>query len=235
MAEKLTDKYGVEMTVYADKIDEEIHAFFSRFASEKVAGNLAALDEFIANSTQQKWSACLMHVGKAVFPDNGVLKINSMHDIRLKNGAIGKAPHNNYDIDIINYLVDIYIYYCSIFDKMVSLYAFAYMVNIPEHVLYQWLYADDREAGVSGSRALIHQKLVGNQEKSLSEILAQGKRNPVAILGILNHYHGWNMPHVSREIGEHTARNVDALPSFGNMHNALTDSQQGETPANGVK
>lgn len=234
--ETIKDGNGEKITVYADRIDEEIHAFYARFAGEKVASDPAAFEKFITDSPQTRWTACMMHCARTVFHDRKALKDSTPKFKTDKpHGFKLYSKNTEYDVDIINNIADIYINYCTLYDKAINVNGFTKLLGMSDDRFYKWLNGDDNGDEVTRKRKLLAQKIIAENEKSLSEILTTGKRNPVAVLGVLNHYHGWNMPHVSREIAQKPARSVEELPSFGNMHNALPDSRQGETSENAVK
>lgn len=235
--ETIKDGNGEKITVYADRIDEEIHAFYARFAGEKIASDPVAFEKFITESPQTRWTACMMHCARTVFHDRKALKSSERYS-KYTYPSGSKALFTNdgaYDIDIVNNIADIYINYCVMYDKAVNANGFTKLLGIDDVVFYRWLNGDDGGDDVARKRKSVAQKIIAENEKSLSEILTTGKRNPVAVLGVLNHYHGWNMPHVSREIAQKPARSVEELPSFGNMHNALVDNRQGETSENAAK
>jgi hypothetical protein len=53
------------------------------------------------------------------------------------------------------------------------------------------------------------------REESLSNKLADGNKNPVGILAILNRHYQWNLPGVSKESAKTGALSAAELPKLG--------------------
>ena len=216
---------GDDITVYVNRIEEELYSFYAALCPEKVAADPAALAEEIRKSSDNRFSAALMHIRAAVFPDRDVFKtVSGWHWVPGDTGL--KVEDKAYNPDILAPILDYYIYLCALYDKTVTQHGFCKLTGISDGVISSWSALDDTDS-VSKKRRALYKKLRGENENSLTGMLTTGKRNPVGLLGVLNHYHGWNMPGVSREIGQRTARTLSQLPDFGSLHNALTDSAEG--------
>ena len=138
---------------------------------------------------QSRWNAALLYINKNYFklhPD--MLKAGNYCDGNLKHG--NSSNNNAYDLDIINYICDIYIDLCYEYDKEISCMGFGKLTGISQDTLYQWG-AETSRPSSSGSE--IFKKLTTEREESLSNMLISGKRNPVGLLGALNRHYGWNM------------------------------------------
>lgn len=228
MAEIVRDNTtGEEVAaVYINRIEEELYNFFSGLVSPDVANDHAKLAEEIRKASDNRFSAALMHIRAKVFPDRDMLKsVSGWHWVPGSTGL--KVEDKAYDPDIIAPILDYYIYLCNVYDKTVTQHGFCKLIGVSDGVISSWGNPDNGDR-VSDKRKAIYKKLRGENENSLTGMLTTGKRNPVGLLGVLNHYHGWNMPGVSREIGRRTARALDQLPQFGNVHNALTDGSRAQ-------
>ena len=217
------DYNGDAMTVYSDRVDEAIHEVFSTIAGQKIAQDPDALEEFIRKATQNMWAGAMMRVCRLVFANRDALRMPP-YDVAPHGGM---ANNNAYNPDTINAIADIYIYYCGLYDKIVNLHGFSKFCGVDTDTLYKWG-ADDPAGAVSSKRVAVFKKLSCENERSLADRVGTGKVNPVGVLAVLNHHHGWNMPGVSREIGRRTARALDQLPQFGNVHNALADGSRAQ-------
>jgi hypothetical protein len=64
-------------------------------------------------------------------------------------------------------------------------------------------------------RKSFSKKISKYDEDSLQNLLTSGKCNPVGVLAVLNHSHGWNLPGVSREVAK-PALTAENLPKLSN-------------------
>lgn len=222
----ITDYAGNTIEIYENAIEEQLYIFYEKLAPDNIAADRAKLDEFITNSTQQRFNACLMYINKAVFSDKRSLKeypyTNIPNTPMISN-------RNSYSISMLNEILKYYIYICALYDKQCSIHGFSYLTGISRSYLNQW--SDNSYYGeVSADKIDLLKTLDAACENSLSDILSTGKRNPVAILGLLNHHYGWNMPGV-REQEHKRVASVDELPTLGNMHNttALIEGKEDGT------
>ena len=139
--------------------------------------------EDMSKESQNKWNAALLYIYKYVFKDTNKLKDKS-------------NISNRYDIDMVNSVCDIYVNYCYLYDKEISIMGFSKLTGIDTDTINSW---GNNEYMVSSNASVIHKKLTKEREESLSNILISGKRNPVGILGALNRHYQWNMPGVSNK------------------------------------
>lgn len=176
--------------IYENDIDLYLH----QFCNEQ---NI----EDIKKESQSVWNACLIYIYRHTFKiDNSFLKVKDNNN-------------NAYDIEKVNLICDYYIYICSIYDKEISIIGFTRLTGISEDIIYTWnnstnssTYRNGKDRGKTTSKGNeIHKKLNKAHEESLANMLISGKRNPVGILGALNHHYSWNMPGV-RETKESTPR-----------------------------
>lgn len=182
--------------VYADDIDLYINLFCK---DQEI--------EDLRKESQSVWNACLMYVQRHVFPDRQALKAKGNNDIYVNN--IMATNCGAYDYDLLDTIVNAYIYYCYMYDKEVSIQGFSKLVGIAKAVIDLWGMDKNR---LSKKGYGIYKKLIAEREESLSAKLASGKSNPVGILSILNHWYSWNLPGVTREQGTRTALTAAELP-----------------------
>ena len=74
------------------------------------------------------------------------------------------------------------------YSKEISIIGFSNLTGIDPDTFYNW---GNKECMVNEKAFEIYKKLKRTHEESLGNMLASGK-NPVGILGILNHRFGWN-------------------------------------------
>lgn len=138
--------------------------------------------EDMTKETQNRWNAALIYIYNTVFKGTDKLK---------------RSNNNAYDLEIVNQICDYYISLCFEYDKEVSINGFSKMTGISTDCILKWggkggTYGDGiQEAGSAG--LALHKKLTEERQESLSGMLISGKRPPVAILGALNRWYGWNM------------------------------------------
>lgn len=166
----------------------EIHAALQEYIDDRQI-------EDMSKETQNKWNAALIYIYNTVFKGTNKLK-RSNYD--TGNLMYGKSSNNNaYDIDAVNRICDYYIALCYDYDKEVSINGFSKMTGISTDCICAWggkvkNYSDNfQSVGAAGLE--LHKKLVEERQESLSGMLISGKRPPVAILGALNRWYGWNM------------------------------------------
>lgn len=136
---------------------------------------------------QSRWNAALLYINKNYF---------KLHPDALKvEGNI----NNTYDLDIINYICDVYIDLCYEYDKEISILGFSKLTGINQDTFYDWGNGSSRPSSIGCE---IYKKLSREREESLSNMLISGKRNPVGLLGALNRHYGWNMGQPRGQSGE---------------------------------
>ena len=182
--------------------ENDIEMYIKLFCEEQNIKDLRLMPQSV-------WNACMMFVRKHVFPKaSNRLKDNNIYNI--ENNDI-QSNFNKYNYDLVNDIVDIYIYYCTVYDKEISLIGFSNLTGIAMDTLEQW-----KESGSTSS--LVYKKIIQCREESLSNKLATGNKNPVGILAILNRYYAWNLPGVSRETdNSKKVLSVDQLPKLGQI------------------
>lgn len=162
--------------------------------------------EDMRKESQSVWNACLMYVQRHAFPDRQALKATENSPEYVNN--IMPSTCGAYNYDLLDTIVNTYIYYCYMYDKEVSIQGFSKLVGIPKTVIDLW----GTDLRLSKKSINIYKKLIAEREESLSAKLASGKSNPVGILSILNHWYSWNLPGVTREQSTRTALTAAELP-----------------------
>ena len=181
--------------VYADDIDLYINLFCKDQGIED-----------LRKESQSVWNACLMYVQRHAFLDRQALKATENNPEYVNN--IMPSTCGAYNYDLLDTIVNAYIYYCYMYDKEVSIQGFSKLTNIDYYTITQW----GMDIRLSKKSKGIYKKLISEREESLSAKLASGKSNPVGILSILNHWYSWNLPGVTREQSARTALTAAELP-----------------------
>lgn len=194
----------------------DIEFYLSQFCQEH---NI----EDMTKEPQSRWNAALMYINKYVFSDKSILKLNN--NINKSNtNCIMDSNFYMYDLEKLEYILYIYYYLCSVYDKECSIMGYSLLTGINYDTLMDWG-ADERKLSTKGFD--IVQKLRLFREESLSNKLATGNKNPVGILAILNRHFAWNLPGVSRESTSKTALTAAEIRQQLSQNNAqLTDKQQ---------
>ena len=136
----------------------------------------------ICSISQNRFSALLYYLYLHVFKDN--LKSND----RYNNGLFGNTTYNAYNLELVSDVCDIYMFLCDTFDKIISVQGFCKMTGITDETVYEWS-RDSKKASSRSSE--IAKKLTKERERTLADRLASGVKNPVGVLGCLNHWHNW--------------------------------------------
>ena len=102
-----------------------------------------------------------------------------------------------YDINLLNGLLDVYIALCYRYSKMISLYGYCLMCNIQVSVLVNWKCETVR--ALTPETKQFVKKIEQAAEESKRSLLIEKGRNPVGVLALLNHDNGYNLPGVSKE------------------------------------
>ena len=142
----------------------------------------------LKSETQNVFNGCLRYIYDNVFKPNKRNKLNDKVNSLL--------DYNNIEllIDVLNY----YIYLCDIYSKSISVSSFCTMVGIDKTVIYDWYKGSVRNLNPLYSH--VFKILDDERERSLSDLLISGKRQPIGLLAVLNHEKNWNLPGSSREI-----------------------------------
>ena len=136
----------------------------------------------ICSISQNRFSALLYYLYLHVFKDN--LKSND----RYSNGLFGNTTYNAYDLELVSDVCELYMFLCDTFDKIISVQGFCKMTGITDETVYEW----GRDSKKASSRSSeIAKKLTKERERTLADRLASGVKNPVGVLGCLNHWHNW--------------------------------------------
>jgi hypothetical protein len=166
--------------------------------------------EDMTKEPQSRWNAALMYINKYVFSDKSILKLNK--NINKNNtNCIMDSNFYMYDYDRLEYILYIYYYLCSVYDKECSIMGFSLLTGINYDTLMDW---GAGERKLSTKAFDIVQKLRLFREESLSNKLATGNKNPVGILAILNRHFAWNLPGVSRESTAKVIKTASDLPQL---------------------
>lgn len=143
----------------------------------------------LRKETQNVFNACLSYIYQHVF------KPCKDDYIRypIKNSKI------DYDnIDLIYGILYKYIYICDLYSKSVNVLSFSHLTGIDITVIYDWynktLRADNP------LYANIYKILDRERERSLTDLLASGIKQPVGLLAILNKEKGWALPGTTKEV-----------------------------------
>lgn len=174
-----------------DEIEQNIYIALREFCDMRGITDLVS-------ECQNRWNAALLYVHRKLFKGTDILKQDPVYIEDNGSYVYRTSIINNYDLEKLNKLVDVYINICNEFDKEISVMGFYKLSGV------DWDYINsfgnnDNSFGVNGDNltknigAQIWKKLYNENEESLSSKLVSGKGNPVGLLGVLNRKHGWNM------------------------------------------
>lgn len=184
--------------------DNDLDMYIDQFKEKYNISDLVSI-------SQNQWNALLMYLAKSYIKPSGILKMQG--DL-----------YNRYNISMFERLCDWYINQCSLNDKEISIKGFGFLCGVDDTLFYEW---ENNYVGrydkASPDRSHIAKKLREAREMSLSNKLLSGK-NPVGVLGILNHFYNWNMPGV-RETREKSTGTLAELQKTAGL---LSDNSAGK-------
>lgn len=157
--------------------ENEIELYIKLFCEENNIDDLCSI-------SQNRFNALLYYLYLHVFKDN--LKSNNTYS----NGLFGDTTYNAYDIDLLCDVVDLYCFISDQYDKIISVQGFCKLTGISQNTLYEWGNGN-RCVKVSSRSSEIFKRLTAERERTLADRLASGVKNPVGVLGCLNHWHNW--------------------------------------------
>lgn len=164
-----------EVQVFTDGIDQGIDMFCEENNIDR--SNMIGMPQAV-------WTACLIYIHKNVLNDPLLLK--------------SKPNINNaYNFDKVNKLYDLYVYYSSLYNKVISISDYCHLSGIDSSYIQQWnndngkFNTGDNMLSDKGYKFL--QKVRNDREKALTgRIISTG--NAVGLLGVANREYGWNQP-----------------------------------------
>ena len=85
------------------------------------------------------------------------------------------------------------------------------LLGISNEIISMW---GNNNNKLSSKGFEIYKKLHEEREESLSNKLADGNKNPVGLLAILNRHYQWNLPGVSKESANKSSLTAAELPKL---------------------
>ena len=209
-----------QIEIYREKIPAALYSFYADFLPDNLKDNTAELDKYITEQSQNRFSAALIFICNTVFQNRKRLKYQAYKHLTPNYNS----QSTEYDIDIIQAILDIYIYLCHKYDKDISVYGFHCLTDIDIDSIYRW-YREYKNgnvnsyisADVSRKRYEISKTLIQGREEALTGMLTGSKRNPVGIIAALNHLYGWNDNGRSEDNTSPAALPANSLPNFDRL------------------
>ena len=197
------DPDGNRVEVYENSIEAALFEVFREFRDDGDDATPGEIRADILNAPQSVFNAALYKVGRRCFhtPDG--------RRVLLDRAELGKS--NRYDYAILRDLADFFIYLCGVYAKECTPTGFCNMTGISYDIFNDWINSGDGGKVTPGGFH-VAKMIITARENSLSDMLVSGRRNPVGVLGVLNHHYSWNLPGVSREIGRRAALPSADLP-----------------------
>lgn len=180
--------------IYKDKFKLYIDDFIEEYNIEKL-------------DNQHQWNACLRYIYDHMFKPS-------------KNMIDNRKCIVDYDnVNLVHKLCDMYIHYCSIYKRMVTIYGFSMLTGISEETIYNRANCNDK---FSSSWLEIIKKLDSGKLQSLDNKLYDSN-NVTGQAILVNHYYGYNLPGVSKEksVDRIQSNNLPTLGISGQDHRAI--------------
>ena len=202
----------VETEEQIEEFEKRINTAISDFCHEQCIDN-------IQDMPQNIWTGCLRYIFRHVFRKE--LYINNP-DIVIPDSRYNSILDYN-NIDLLKGILDYYIYLCDIYNKVVNIYGFSYLIGLEYISMYDWINGNKRTNNPEYANMV--KTLYDERERSLSDRLNHVK-NPVGTLAQLNRWHGWNLPGTSREI-KHVATTEAPETIAARYRSRLSSGQNG--------
>lgn len=181
--------------------ENDIDLYLHQFQDEQGIEDLRTVPQSV-------WNACLMYIQRHVFNNKSLLKQgNNIYN----NNSIMASNYNMYNYDLVNDVLDYYIYICNLYNKEVSIIGFSKLTNIDDETINLW--GNDNNK-LSLKSFGIYKKLCQMREESLSNKLVDGKQNPVGTIAVLNRQFGWASPYTSDSNRQKRVRTDAELPKL---------------------
>lgn len=184
--------------------DNDIDMYLKEFQEEQGI-------EDLRTASQNLWNAAMMYIQRHLFTDRNMLK---QHNNVYTDNTLMATNCNSYDYDLLNNICDYYIYICSLYDKECSIWGFSKLTNINYQLIQEWGHNYNDSNRLSLKSCDIYKKLTDAREQSLVAKLMSMK-HPTAIAIVLNKDYSYNLPGVSKEVGNKSALSVADLPKLG--------------------
>ena len=165
----------------------------------------------LSSETQNRFNACLRYIYEHVFKATPKVKVDNRTKTLLDTD----------NIDLVLEVLEYYIYLCDIYSKAVSVQGFSTLTGIDYTIIYDWKNGVNRN--LNSLYSDIYKRLDGERERTLSDLLVSGKRQPIGVLAVLNHEKGWNLPGTSKEV-RHVASVEDASTIAERYKARISDS-----------
>lgn len=202
--------------VTVEVFENEIDFFLEQFKEEQGIEDLRTVPQSV-------WNGALRYICRYVFkPNNHALRSGNKYNI--DNNTI-PSNFNMYDHEIVNDILDYYIYLCQIYNKEISIVGFSNLTGIDTDTINEW---GNNSSKLSSLSAVIYKKLSQMREESLSNKLADGKQNPVGVIAILNRQFGWASPYTSDANRQKSTLSASDLPKLGEKQAVFRQIAQSE-------
>lgn len=189
---------GTETTI--EVFENDIDMYLNLFKDEQ------GIEDF-RTVPQSVWNGALRYVNRNVFRSKPEL-LKQRNNTSVSGNDI-PSNYNAYDYNIINNILDYYIYLCQVNNKEISIMGFSNLTGIDTDTINDW---GNNSTKLSTSSCVIYKKLIISREESLSNKLADGKQNPVGVIAMLNRHYGWASPYTADANRNKQALNANQLP-----------------------
>ena len=193
----------IDEPVTIEYYENEIDAFLDIFKEQQGI-------EDLRTCSQSVWNAALMFVQRHVYNKSMLKEQNNIYT----DNTLMNANCNSYNYDLLNSIVDYYIYITALYDKECSIYGFSKLVNIAYQLIQEWGHNYNNSNRLSSKSCDIYKKLTDAREQSLIAKLVSMK-HPTAMAIILNKDYGYNLPGVSKEMANKSPLPAAELPKLG--------------------
>lgn len=185
-----------------DVFENDIDFYLQEFQEEQGIEDLRIVPQSV-------WNGALKYINRYVFkPNTSILKCHNNYDIN--NNKI-PSNYNMYNHELVNEVLDYYLYLCNIYNKECSIKGFSNLTGINQDTIYDWGKDNNK---LSSSSCDIYKKLREENEESLANRLYDGKQNPIGAIATLKRRYGWESPYTDTS-RNNPSRPASELPKLG--------------------
>ena len=192
----------IDEPVTIEYYENEIDAYLHIFQEEQEIEDLRTVPQSV-------WNACLMYIQRHVISNKDMLK--QSNNIYNSNGIMA-SNYNMYNYDLVDEILEHYIYICNLYNKEISIIGFSKLTSIDDETINLW---GNNENKLSSKSFGIYKKIIRSREESLSNKLVDGRQNPVGVIACLNRHYNWSSPFTSDANRQKSSLTAAELPKLG--------------------
>ena len=132
------------------------------------------------------------------------------------NSNYSNFKTHKYNTDVLIQILNIYIALCYKYNKDININSFSLLTNIDYTSICGWGHLEP-----TSSRFYIWKTLNEGRQQCLTNKLADGNKNPVGVIAILNHFYNWQTTASAQGTANKNALTSEDLPQLADNNNVI--------------